>query len=173
MVMWSLQVNAANQTNCRQLEVFRVQGPDCNIVAGNVSQPSPRRSETLRKDGPELADPQLKAQLLGDAYRAESVASSAGSQAPLLPSQQQADMQLPPDAVVIPIPHAVPKKSALRPSAAAQAAHAAQAATGDCCHRSGSQACLLCPGVPEAAKSNIAIQQEGQLLLLGRQAQGY
>ena len=119
-----------------------------------MSQLSPRRSETPRKEGPELAPgshPQLKAQLLGDAHEAESAASSAGSQAPLLPPQQQADMQLPSDAVVIPVPHAVPKKSALRPSAAAQAAGAGQVAAGDSCHRFASQAHLLCPGVPETA----------------------
>ena len=116
-----------------------------------MTQPSPRRSETPRKEGPELAlgsHPQLKAQLLGDAHEAESVASSAGSQAPLLAPQQQADMQLPSDAVVIPIPHAVPKKSALRPSAAAQAAGAGQMATGDCCHRSGSQGVSVVPWCP-------------------------
>ncbi len=153
-VMWSFHVDAANQRNCRQLKVFRMRGSDSTVVAGNVAQLSPRRTETPRKEGPEQASrlpPQLKAQLLGDAHEAESVASSAGSQAPLLPPQQRADMQLPSDAVVIPIPHAVPKKSALRPSAAAQAADAAQVATGDCCHCSGSQAYLFCPSVPGSA----------------------
>ena len=140
-----------------------------------MTQPSPRRSETPRKEGPELAPSshlQLKAQLLGDVHEAESVASSAGSQAPLLPPQQQADMQLPSDAVVVPIPHAVPKKSALRPSAAAQAAGAGQVATGDCCHRSGRQACRLCPGSPETARLSLLLNRQAKSLP-HRQAQGY